>query len=267
MKETEIKPEILTKENILLKNWNKNTLYHYEGKILKTYPHFTNNLEYTLESIEEERIHLEKFKNLLIPESFATKNHQKIGILLPQGYPDNIGTFLDKKYSFETRISVLKNLGKLLHDLQTLRKEEHILTDFFIGDLHEKNVLFDMLTKEIQICDLDSCKIHNNQNSPIKHRSPIYLTEKYYDENGKTIISQESDLYCYIVIIFRVLFSIDITYFTLNGYKKFFSLLKIEGMPTPFIKAFQRTYTKYPNTNPYNSLEYLEEKLVKKIHL
>ncbi len=161
---------------------------------------------------------------------------------------------------------VLQNLGKLLEKLSKLREQNSILATFFIGDLQEKNVLIDRTTKKIQIIDLDSCKIKTNKPFPTKYLEFIYcfnyvkqnLHKKYIIKGDTCIPNESSDLYCYILIILKQLFHIDITYLSIEQFYKEMYKIK-ETMPEELWTILINIYNIPYNKNPYKLLDTIEE--------
>lgn len=166
----------------------------------------------------------------------------------------------------------MKNIGHVLEKLEYMRKEENKLQTFFIGDLHEENILVNKETKKIQICDIDSCKIGNNQPFRTKYsflKAYYYvfkhLNKKYpFNSNNIFIPNEDFDLYCYIVIILNTLFHINVLCLDVTDYFKQIYSLKEQGLPRPLFQIFLNIYSPAKNENPYRYLDAIPESFERK---
>lgn len=160
-------------------------------------------------------------------------------------------------------ILILQNIGNFLQKLQCYREQEKKLQTFFIGDLHEGNILVDKETKKIQICDIDSCKIGDNKlfsNKYLQFCCTGYyvlqnLSKKYPLLNDYFVPNQNSDLYCYISNIMKALFNLDIRYFNITDFFKKLYSLKEQGLPEPLFQIFLNIYSLVENKTPYKLLD------------
>ena len=156
----------------------------------------------------------------------------------------------------------MKKIGHVLEKLSNLRRQEGILTNFFIGDLHESNILVGE-NHEIQICDLDSCKIGNNKPFLTKYLQFLKtypevtesLQHKYPFYHYLCIPNENSDLYCYCAMIFKTLFEVDLTKLSSNEFHQTLYSLKEQGLPEPLYQTFFNLYSPKENENPYRYLE------------
>lgn len=266
LKKTDLEEEKILRE----KRWNGNRLFFYrQDYILKYNKDLTKNDIKTLKYIDEEQSALSTIKELLIPEKIAIYRFKKVGSIAKRGYLDTLKQ--KEMFSFEEQIMILRNLGEVLQKLEMLRKKEKGLKDFAIGDLQPENILVEKESKKIQICDLDSVKIKDNEPYLTKYFSgPIYtrisdLNEKYpYASWGKIIPNQDSDYFAYIIMIFEVLFSEKITILSRREYDTLLEELLKNGLPKPLFEIFSKVYTKEKNENPYSYLEYIPSKLEKR---
>lgn len=244
-------------------------------EILKHFHWINENKVYTLEEINHQEEDLRLVKELLIFKKIVLVNSQVKGILIDKGYNANLADFKMEKVSFNDLIMVLQNIGRVLHTLHCCREQEGILKTFFIGDLHEGNILVDRKTKNIQICDIDSCKIGSNQPFPTKYLN-FYnkynyvrknLKNKYPIQNDRFIPNGNSDLYCYIKIILDILFNFDIEYLNILNYHKVIYNLKEQGLPDALYQIFINLYHPIDNKNPYKYLDSIPSSFERKLKL
>lgn len=249
-------------------------IYDYNDKeILKIFKYCSQNKLKTLKEIEK----AEKLFNL-VPELLKFKKYVMnedgiIGILLDKGYKTTLSKLNLENTSLADLIEIYKNIGKVLEKLQILREKEKILIDFFIGDLHEGNILVDLDSKKIQIIDLDSCKIGANYASYAKYlASPVLrrkdLVNKYPQEENNISNNHNTDLYCYMVMIMQNFFGRCITFSKEESFYSTINYLKdYEGLPINLYKALNKLYKEEDNINPYPYLDDLKIMLERKLKL
>jgi len=261
--EEDLKKEKIFKET----RWNGYTLYFFkQDYILKQNENLNDNDLKTLEYLDEERANLNLIEELLIPEALAVYKGKEVGSITKKGYLETLHDLVKEKASWDLKITLLKNLGLVLQKLETLRKEENRLTDFFLGDLHSENILIKKDTQKIQICDLDSAKIKTNEPPLTKYFAYLYKDliafPKYtYQKPYQIIPNEESDLFAYIIIIMEVLFEKNIFELSPNQYFPFLSKLHSLGLPKPLVTIFKNIYSNNPNQNPFPYLEDIPKKL------
>lgn len=272
-----LKEEDLRKYDLFCKNGtNEARIYDYNDKELIKYFHsIGDNKIDTLEEIDRQRCDLALVKELLIYKGLVY-NHTKLkGILLDKGYGQTLSIYgSDENNSWNDKIIVLQNVGKVLEQLKWLRMEGK-LTDFFIGDLQERNILVDKNTKKVQFIDLDSCKIGSNRAFLTKHleflKTYSYvknnLSLKYPYEKYNFSNNFNTDLYCYMVVILKILFNTDITWLNLNDFYQKMASLKNKGLPEPLYEIFINLYSPKDNVNPYKLLDSMPDGLERKLNL
>lgn len=251
-----------------------NILDYNKEKIIKYFHLINENKVYTLKEIEKEK-DLKIIKELLVFKKLVVVHSEIKGILLDKGYDINLEHYKDENADFNALITILQNVGKVLQQLEEIRKQEGKLQNFFIGDLHEGNILVDKKTKRIQICDIDSCKIANNIPFLTKYsflRAHYYvfqyLKRKYHFYNPNIPIPNTNfDLYSYIAIIFNTLFQINIQTLTVTDYFKILYSLKREGLPEPLFQIFLKIYNQIDNENPYKYLDSIPTTFERKLNL
>lgn len=263
MERVQIREDALAKLPLYYKTrTNEAILYLYENQILKQFYYISKNKLNTIYELEKREKEIEEVKELLLFKKIVVDYYKVLGVLMEKGYESNFKHYCTlKTTSYNDCIVVLKNIGLVLEKLSSLRRQG-ILTDFFIGDLHESNILVGE-NNQIQICDLDSCKIGKNIPFLTKYLQFLktYLEVKkglqhkypfYYD---LCIPNENSDLYSYCVMILKVLFHVDITKLSSSAFYETLYSLKEQGLPEPLYQTFLNLYSPKDNENPYRYLE------------
>lgn len=167
---------------------------------------------------------------------------------------------------FKIKIDLLKQLSQVLSKMKDIRSYTN-LKDFYIGDIHEENIMVDKDMK-IKIIDLDSCKIGGNIAIPTRYLQSLkrkgIINDKYViDENNSDIIlpNEQTDYYCLIVLLLNTLYlgntlnmknprlKYKITQLNIDEYYTYLNYLKSIGFSKELIKCFENIYTNKPNIN------------------
>ncbi|MCI9279290.1 MAG: hypothetical protein HFJ02_00635 [Bacilli bacterium] len=209
------------------------------------------------------------FKDYIIDE----KTHEILGIIIDKSYEKNLFEYA-KKAKFNDLIKVLKKIGQTLEHLKELKKAEPNLKGFAIGDLQERNILIEEETHQIKIIDLDSCTFstptvyHSKNLVGLKNTLfPSNLSFKYQLNNYKLInCNFNTDIYCYLMIILKLLFNYDITTSKINiqSYSYHIENLLNQGLPKPIYDSLMALFKPINNLNPYQYLEDIPYKFERK---
>ena len=183
---------------------------------------FGNKLE-TINSLIDNR-ELLNIDEIIFPEKIATVGSEIVGFTMPLINSINLTTALKlNNISNERKIKYLKQIGMILEKMK-LRREYTEISDFYINDLHESNFIVDD-NDNVRVIDIDSCKINGNKTFSSKYLSSksfiseiykyqksnsyeiTYNYKKYStDVRGSFIPDENTDLYCYIVVILNFLY-------------------------------------------------------------
>lgn len=242
-----------------------------DKKILKV---FQENVDYlenkwrTLKSLEQVK---ECFDERFILPDMLAVTHKAIGYIMR--YVNNINLeYLLNDYNvpFKQKIECLKEMCLMLEECKRLRKTYEELSNFYIGDLHVNNLLFNLDTKKLNICDMDSCSIGNNKPFVYRYLSCSntlnYLEKKYPKINGKYIPNENSDIYCSIMIILDFLYNGQVEAMTKDEFFKYINYLDslkengIRLFDKNLLYLFSRIYEQDTNINPYEYLDSISEK-------
>ena len=248
--------------------------YHGENKVIKRLYYqdgdvFANKL-HTLEMLSAYKKYLPE--SFCIPDALISVSGKVEGFSMPLIEGINLSTLLmDRNTPLEEKKYYLTKVGEILKQLKTIRKYSP-LNDIYLCDLHSSNFIAKTDNKQLEVLDLDSCKIKGG-------RSPIsrYLGEfallnnvkgKYKinkDENsglGYVDADENSDLYCYSMMLLSFLYGGSINTDSLDDYYKYLTYLKKIGVNEELVNVFYDLLTNKDNTNPCNLIESLTEEQV-----
>ncbi len=236
--------------------------------ILKKFPDNSSYLDNKLYTIK----YLDKMRDLfddrfVLPSMLAYKD-SVVGYTMD--YIDNINLEnLLKSYnvSLKQKINYLKEIGYILEYCKKIRES----IPFFIGDLHVNNFIFNKKTGKLNICDLDSSKIGNNK--PFCSR---YLTcskgikdldNKYLKEDNIYVPNENSDLFCYIMLIMDFLYDGLVEFMTKEEFYDYINYLdRINLFDKELLDSFSCIYSSEDNINPYMLLDSISKESLEKAH-
>lgn len=174
--------------------------------------------------------------------------------------------------TYEEKINYLKSIGNILEQMKKIRKYTE-LKDFYIGDIHEDNFLVDTEKQEIFVADLDSCKIADNKSFPGRYLTTASLLRyneiKYslLDEPDRIAdykVTEETDIYCYIIMILNYLYDGRVDRLSIEEFYRFINYLDDIEVNKELIENFEKIVVGAPNVNPVNYLDTLSSKQIAK---
>ena len=160
-----------------------------------------------------------------------------------------------------------------------LRREYTNISDFYINDLHESNFIVDK-DDNVMVIDIDSCKINGNGIFNSKYlSSKSFISEIYkYQKNGSNpkyktyedgyhkysldmsgafVPDENTDLYCYIIVILNFLYGDNISRFNLEEFYSYIEYLQTIGVDKELLDIFDKIVSESTNENPYILLDSL----------
>ena len=207
-----------------------------------------------------------------IPDSLVTVAGVVQGMTLPKIEGKNLADILsDSSVPVEDQIFYLQEVGQILEQLKRIRQNTDV-KDIFINDLHESNFIVNEKNHEVYVIDLDSCKIKNNQPTPSKYLTPHSLidsvqgkyqfAEKDCPTYGYVVADENSDLYCYTMMVLNYLYSSNVTKLSLEEYYDYLEYLRTLGYSEKFIAALQTIVIPQKNENISQFLDELSSEQV-----
>lgn len=249
--------------------------YRYRGKkmlIKKFLCHdaifFTNKL-YTLEAIDVNRNYIPDY---FIKSEYLLSIDKRIeAFAMPLFNGVNLSMILnDSNIDIEEKKFYLKRIGQILNEMKNIRKYTP-LSDFYIGDLHEDNLIVDANSREVYVADFDSCKILGN-----KTFYPKYLTNsclisnlngkyKRNDDNPYLVnyeVDENTDLYCYTIMILNYLYGGTVNNMEIIEFYNYLNYLNDIKIDLHLLECFNKIVSNGNNENPVDYIETLTQEQI-----
>lgn len=191
---------------------------------------------------------------LIIPDVGIVVDGQFAGFAMPliENHRNLGGLLNDENISLEEKLNYLIKLGRIVNKVQHVNEESFRMQ---FADLNEFNFIIDE-NNEVKAVDLDSAYVGQDEPSNmayylLKNNYLVHLPDKYKATNNGIIIpSDDSDLYCYNMIILNTLAKDNIFKKDINTYYLYLNYLKDLGFDKELIKIFDSIYVSKPNENP-----------------
>lgn len=229
---------------------------------------FANKL-YTIEALNANKDSMPS--NFVLPESLVSINKKIEAFTMKYIKGINLSVILNNPdITYEEKIHYLKSIGRILEQMQNIRKYTN-LNNFYLGDIHEDNFLVERDKQEIYIVDLDSCKIAGNKSFPgryltnsslIKYNNTKYQTLSQTDDLADYKIDENTDIYCYIIMILNYLYDGRVDRLSLDKFYDFINYLEYIKVNIELIECFNKIVVGGNNINPCNYLDTLTPKQV-----
>lgn len=194
-----------------------------------------------------------------MPEKLAIVNGTVVGFTMP--FIENINFDLilkDASISNSQKIEYFRQIGSILEKMKNVTRNTSI-SDFYLNDLHEANFILNLDTLKMNVVDIDSCKINGNKTFASKYLRSLNrmnswpVKYKVVDEN--IVATENTDLYCYIVMILNFLYKGNITELSISEFFLYLDYLRSLGLPYEILECFSKIYE---NTDNQNICEYLD---------
>ena len=217
-------------------------------------PIFGNKLQ-TINSLIDCRNQID-IPEIVFPEKLAIVDNTVVGYIMELVDSVNLETALNSfDISSERKIKYLYQIGELLEKMKLVREyaETDIYTnntvkDFYLNDMHENNFIIDNATDSVRVVDIDSCKINGNYTFGSK-----YLTEKAiigsirkykHEENpicgGYFEPSEDTEIYCYIMVILNTLYGGDVHKLSIPEFYNYLEYLYTIGVDRELLTQFEK---------------------------
>lgn len=229
---------------------------------------FANKL-YTIEALNANKDSMPS--NFVLPESLVSINKKIEAFTMKYIKGINLSVILNNPdITYEEKIHYLKSIGRILEQMQNIRKYTN-LNNFYLGVIHEDNFLVERDKQEIYIVDLDSCKIAGNKSFPgryltnsslIKYNNTKYQTLSQTDDLADYKIDENTDIYCYIIMILNYLYDGRVDRLSLDKFYDFINYLEDIKVNIELIECFNKIVVGGNNINPCNYLDTLTPKQV-----
>lgn len=212
---------------------------------------------------------LNRYKNLMpsnfvIPEFLVLLDNKDLYMAIDYINGNNLGDVLkDKNINIRDKKIYLSYIGNTLEEMRHMR-ENPLLSDFCLGDLHEDN--FIVSNKKLYTIDLDDIKIDSI--SPIVSYLQVgslfsylhtdkYIIEDYNPYFVKYKVDYNTDMYCYIMVILNFLYGDNVNNMDMEEFYCYLDYLDRLGIDGSLLKCFNSIYSDFDNINPMNYIDSL----------
>lgn len=212
---------------------------------------------------------LNRYKNLMpsnfvIPEFLVLLDNKDLYMAIDYINGNNLGDVLkDKNINIRDKKIYLSYIGNTLEEMRHMR-ENPLLSDFCLGDLHEDN--FIVSNKKLYTIDLDDIKIDSI--SPIVSYLQVgslfsylhtdkYIIEDYNPYFVKYKVDYNTDMYCYIMVILNFLYGDNVNNMDIEEFYCYLDYLDRLGIDGSLLKCFNSIYSDFDNINPMNYIDSL----------
>lgn len=199
---------------------------------------------------------------LVIPDSLLSIDGELRGFIMPYIEGENFQDILNRSdLSIKEKIKYFKEIGELLEKLKQLRTHS-FLKDIYLNEIHESNFVLNPETNKLNVVDLDSAKVDPTFPQLSKYLSPfspISKVTKYkpvtHSVGGSFEVSEDTDIYCYVVMIFKYFLGINITRLSIEDFYLVLEYLQNIGLDKELVQILSFIYLEKPNENPKDYLE------------
>lgn len=212
---------------------------------------------------------LNRYKNLMpsnfvIPEFLVLLDNKDLYMAIDYINGNNLGDVLkDKNINIRDKKIYLSYIGNTLEEMRHMR-ENLLLSDFCLGDLHEDN--FIVSNKKLYTIDLDDIKIDSI--SPIVSYLQVgslfsylhtdkYIIEDYNPYFVKYKVDYNTDMYCYIMVILNFLYGDNVNNMNINDFYCYLDYLYKIGIDSSLLECFNSISSSDDNINPMNYIDSL----------
>ena len=212
---------------------------------------------------------LNRYKNLMpsnfvIPEFLVLLDNKDLYMAIDYINGNNLGDVLkDKNINIYDKKIYLSYIGNTLEEMRHMR-ENPLLSDFCLGDLHEDN--FIVSNKKLYTIDLDDAKIDSI--SPIASYLQVgslfsylhtdkYIIEDYNPYFVKYKVDYNTDMYCYIMVILNFLYGDNVNNMNINDFYCYLDYLYKIGIDSSLLECFNSISSSDDNINPMNYIDSL----------
>lgn len=194
---------------------------------------------------------------LILPKALASRKDKVQGYLADFVEGSTLEEVLkDPTIDIATKTEYLKQIGMILQLMHERRKRKE-LKDFYISDLHGGNLIIEKRTGNVRVGDMDSAHICGNRHGTCKYlvynTSLQEFTEKYRfkKENSHDrdfIINENTEYYCYAIILLNALTLGDKAYmWSMQTFYNFLEHMAGLGASKELLDILAKIYTKEDN--------------------
>ena len=211
----------------------------------------------------------QKIDSLVFPDSiiYVDGNIAGFGIPLIRNHK-NLGAIINNpSISLDDKLFYLVQLGNIIDKVQRTNTDFH---RFQFGDLNEYNFVVDD-HMQVKAIDLDSAYLGVGEPLNMAYyllRNPYIasLSDKYKTtKDGIVIPTDDTDLYCYNMIVLNALAKENIYRYDIDTYYSYLEYIRCLGIPKELIEVFHNIYIPKNNSNPKDILFDIDISLEKEL--
>ncbi len=206
-------------------------------------------------------------ENLVIPDIMVVVDNNIVGFAMPLiRNHKNIGAIINNKdIDTSIKLKYLKEIGTII---EKVHKTENNNFKLNFGDLNEYNFILDS-NGEVKVIDLDSS--YTGDSNPVncayyllKNKYLSMVNNKYKStDKGIIIPSDDTDLYCYNMMILNAISGRSMFKEDINVYYDYLTYMKSIGIDKDLIDCFSKIYVPVNNSNPKDYLDNIDRKKAK----
>ena len=278
LEELELEPGVLNTEALMLVLKKK----EFPDKIQRVFkyldaqedPEVMAKKVYTITILNSANNPYREIPELIIPDSLIYVDNSFAGFAVPLvENHKNLGTIINNDdISLKVKLDYLHQLGTLIDKVQRV---DNTKNRFQFGDLNEFNFIIDE-NDTVKAIDLDSAYLGvgeplNMAYYLLKNDYILSMPDKYKTYKNKNVDTgiitptDDTDLYCYNMIILNALAKENLYRHDINTYYQYLEYLKVLGLPDDLLEAFNNIYIPRNNTNPKDILSDIDPSLEKKL--
>ena len=207
----------------------------------------------------------QEISELIIPDSIIYVDRSIAGFAMPI-VPShrNLGPIINNpQIPLSTKMFYLQQMGNIIDRVQRVEEVSH---RFQFGDLNEFNFIIDA-DNQLKAIDLDSAYLGVGDPLGMAYyllKNPYIqsLPEKYKSTaEGVIIPSDNTDLYCYNMILLNAMSKENIYRHSMDTYYRYLDYIHTLGLPDELLESFYLIYIPKDNVNPRNVLEDIDPSL------
>ena len=218
----------------------------------------------TLNNIKEYK----EMHELVIPDSLVYVDGEFSGFAMPLiRNHRNLGALINNHLiPLSKKIPYLYQLGNIIEKVERVDGDCRLQ----FGDLNEYNFIIDTLDK-VRAIDLDSAYLGIGEPLSmayylLKNQYIKAIPDKYKStDNGIIIPSDNTDLYCYNMIILNALAKENLYKYDISTYYQYMWYLESLDLPNDLLESFNNIYIPKNNINPKDSLLDINPRLEEKL--
>ena len=219
----------------------------------------------TLDTLDEYK----EIEDLIIPDSIIYVDGNIAGFACPIIYNHrNLGIIINNpNVPLDIKLSYLKQMGDIIDKVQRVDNSDN---KFQFGDLNEFNFIIDK-NNQVKAIDLDSAYLGVGEPLSmayylLKNQYIKSIPEKYKSsKKGIVIPNNNTDLYCYNMILLNALSKENLYRKDINTYYEYLDYIKHLSLPSDLLESFNNIYIPKDNINPKDCILSIDKSLEKKL--